>query len=113
MSFATVYNTLDALASAGLSGVLRLSGPGAGNAARFDPNVGAHHHAVCDRCGSVRDIAAGTLAPSAAAVRKLERSAPGFSVRVVERVYHGLCADCARKEIQAAKKERRLEKPVQ
>src|SRR5208283_3157922 len=47
MSFATVYNTLDALASAGLSGTLRLGG-----AARFDPNVDAHHHAVCDRCGA-------------------------------------------------------------
>jgi Fe2+ or Zn2+ uptake regulation protein len=34
MSFATVYNTLDALAKAGLSGTLRL-----GNAARFDPNT--------------------------------------------------------------------------
>src|SRR5947209_6382144 len=51
LSFATVYNTLDALASAGLSGTLRM-----GNAARFDPNTEAHHHAVCDRCGKIRDI---------------------------------------------------------
>ena len=41
MSFATVYNTLDALAQAGLSSTLRLGG-----AARFDPNTMAHHHAV-------------------------------------------------------------------
>src|SRR3989442_12259218 len=52
MSFATVYNTLDALASAGLCAALSLS-PGA---SRFDPNMEAHHHAVCDRCGLVRDI---------------------------------------------------------
>src|SRR5271167_1644113 len=52
MSFATVYNTLDALASAGLCASLSLS-PGA---ARFDPNMAAHHHAVCDRCGLVRDV---------------------------------------------------------
>src|SRR5690348_184536 len=38
MSFATVYNTLDALASAGLCVGLSLA-PGA---ARFDPNMVAH-----------------------------------------------------------------------
>ncbi len=52
MSFATVYNTLDALASAGLCAALSLA-PGP---ARFDPNMQAHHHAVCDRCGLVRDV---------------------------------------------------------
>ena len=91
VSFATVYNTLDALASAGLSGVLRLGG-----AARFDPNTDAHHHAVCERCGAVRDIAAGTLAASPAAVKNLRRSAPGFAVRTVERVYRGTCGACTR-----------------
>src|SRR6185369_982204 len=52
MSFATVYNTLDALASAGLCAALSLS-PGP---SRFDPNMRPHHHAVCDRCGLVRDL---------------------------------------------------------
>src|SRR3954454_24388738 len=54
MSFATVYNTLDALASAGLCAALSLS-PGP---PRFDPNMRAHYHAVCDRCGLVRDVPA-------------------------------------------------------
>jgi Fe2+ or Zn2+ uptake regulation protein len=94
MSFATVYNTLDALARARLAGIVRLPGK-RGDAARFDPNTSAHHHAVCDRCGAVLDIAAGTLQPSPAAVRKLRRSAPGFSVHAVERTYRGLCAECA------------------
>ncbi len=94
MSFATVYNTLDALAAAGLSGMLRL-----GNAARFDPNTDAHHHAVCDDCGNVHDIAAASLSPTSAAVRKLRRTAPGFNVRAVERVYRGLCADCSKKMV--------------
>ncbi len=91
MSFATVYNTLDALASAGLCAALSLS-PGA---SRFDPNMRAHHHAVCDRCGLVRDVPASAHTPAepegAAVV-----SAPGFAVRAVERIYRGLCADCAR-----------------
>lgn len=95
MSFATVYNTLDALAKAGLAGIVRLPGK-RGDAARFDPNTTAHHHAVCDGCGAVVDIAAGTLSPTPGAVRKLRRAAPGFSVRAVERTYRGLCAKCAR-----------------
>jgi Fe2+ or Zn2+ uptake regulation protein len=92
MSFATVYNTLDALANAGLSGILRL-----GTAARFDPNTLAHHHAVCDRCGAVVDVPAGTLSPNAATLKKLGRTAPGFSVRAVLRVYRGLCAACGKR----------------
>jgi Fur family peroxide stress response transcriptional regulator len=96
MSFATVYNTLDALAHAGLAGVVRLPGK-RGDAARFDPNTSPHHHAVCDGCGAVLDITAGTLAPTPAAVRKVRRVAPGFSVHAVERIYRGLCPRCAKK----------------
>jgi Fur family peroxide stress response transcriptional regulator len=95
MSFATVYNTLDSLARAGLAGMVRLPGK-RGDAARFDPNTAPHHHAVCDRCGKVLDIAAGTLAPTPGAVGKVRRAAPGFSVRAVERIYRGLCASCSR-----------------
>jgi Fe2+ or Zn2+ uptake regulation protein len=90
MSFATVYNTLDALADAGLSNTLRL-----GSAARFDPNTTPHHHAVCERCGAVRDIPAHSLASSQAASRRVSKVAPGFLVRSVERVYRGLCAACS------------------
>jgi Fe2+ or Zn2+ uptake regulation protein len=89
MSFATVYNTLDALAAAGLSGTLRL-----GQAARFDPNTEPHHHLVCESCGAIADMPAPSLAPSPAAVRRLGRAAPGFKVRAVERIYRGLCAAC-------------------
>jgi Fe2+ or Zn2+ uptake regulation protein len=95
MSFATVYNTLDALARAGLAGIVRLPGR-RGDAARFDPNGTPHHHAVCDACGVVTDIAAGTLAPTAATTEKLRHAAPGFTVRSVERTYRGLCVKCAR-----------------
>src|SRR3954469_3521920 len=52
MSFATVYNTLGALSSAGLCAAMSLS-PGSG---RFDPNMAPHHHVVCDVCGAVRDL---------------------------------------------------------
>lgn len=81
MSFATVYNTLSTLAEAGLCSSRSLTaGP-----LRFDPNTSAHDHAVCDACGVVVDVPhgrAGGAAPE------------GFQVRVVERIYRGLCAGC-------------------
>lgn len=110
MSFATVYNTLDALANAGLCAALSLA-PGA---ARFDPNMRPHHHAVCDRCGLVRDIpvtfggAETPRDPPGAAPAALgsegsavEGGAPGFVVRSVERIYRGLCAACAKADAGA------------
>ncbi|WP_437959067.1 transcriptional repressor [Sorangium sp. So ce119] len=99
MSFATVYNTLDALASAGLCVALSLS-PGA---SRFDPNMAAHHHAVCDRCGLVRDVPCEPRDPGASSAERSGESvpaqlpaAPGFEVRAVERIYRGICASCAK-----------------
>jgi Fur family peroxide stress response transcriptional regulator len=101
MSFATVYNTLDALAGAGLCAALSLA-PGA---ARFDPNMLPHHHAVCDRCGLVRDI------PLQGAPKQ-EECAPGapagFELRAVERIYRGLCADCAREAAKGSPATRGL-----
>src|SRR6202453_3521817 len=88
MSFATVYNTLDTLARAGLAGIVRLPGK-VGDAAGVDPTTAPHHHAVCDGCGAVLDITAGTLSPTPGAVKKLRRAAPGFDVRAVERIYRG------------------------
>ena len=104
MSFATVYNTLDALTSAGLCAALALS-PGSG---RFDPNMEPHHHLVCDRCGRCATCRArrpgaparrrGRLGPARGRQGSRQRSAkvsPGFEVRTVERILRGLCADCA------------------
>lgn len=96
MSFATVYNTLDTLASAGLCRSLSLS-PGA---SRFDPNMIPHDHAVCDRCGLVRDVPLGEAGeePLVSLAARLIAAAPGFSARTVERIYRGLCDACARGE---------------
>jgi Fur family peroxide stress response transcriptional regulator len=105
MSFATVYNTLDTLAKTGLAGIVRLPGR-RGDAARFDPKTAPHHHAVCDECGAVVDIAASTISPTPGTVKKLRRAAPGFSIRAVERIYRGLCARCARGEGKPASSPR-------
>ncbi len=85
MSFATVYNTLGALARCGLTGSLALGG-----AIRFDPNTEPHHHAVCDGCGAVEDIPAPRVTEELPDPKHLN----GFHVLREERTYRGLCASC-------------------
>jgi len=83
MSVATVYNTLSALGSIGHCRQLDMGGP-----SRFDPNVAPHDHAVCERCGAIRDV---ELDAGTDRVRDL----PDFEVARVERIYRGICARCA------------------
>ena len=85
MSVATVYNTLSALDSLGHCRRLDMGG-----AIRFDPNVTPHDHAVCERCGAIRDVAINEPARAPAA-----HDLAGFRVERVERIYRGLCAACA------------------
>jgi Fe2+ or Zn2+ uptake regulation protein len=94
MSFATVYNTLDALAQAGLSSTLRIDS----GAARFDPNTAPHHHAVCDACGAAFDIPVRSLDPDASGAARVEEATPGFMVTRVEKTYRGTCLGCSRKK---------------
>lgn len=93
MSFATVYNTLAALEKAGSCRVLRVHDDGS---ARFDPRVDPHDHAICDRCGAVRDLESKPQRVASDGSPREARLEDGFHVRAVERVYRGLCADCSR-----------------
>lgn len=95
MSFATVYNTLAALERAGSCRTLRLDGPAGDGGTRFDPNVEPHDHAVCDRCGAVRDVP--HMTPHLTVRAPAEKPAlDGFHVRAVEKLFRGECARCAR-----------------
>ena len=99
MSFATVYNTLDALTKAGLSSTIRL-----GHAARFDPNTTPHHHTVCDLCGDVRDVPGDGPNDVDPRLPRAGRTSKAFSVRAVERVYRGTCAACASRSDKKARR---------
>jgi Fur family peroxide stress response transcriptional regulator len=96
LSVATVYNTLSALTRIARCIPLELGGP-----LRFDANVEPHDHAVCERCGSIRDVndvhgvnhVNDTTVDSGAASGS--EGLLGFTVKRVERIYRGLCATCA------------------
>jgi Fe2+ or Zn2+ uptake regulation protein len=83
VSLRTVYQVLNDLAAMGEIQALDL-GTGA---ARFDPNVDAHHHLVCTSCGKVRDVYVEQVV--------LPAAAPGFTVDSAEVIYRGRCDVCA------------------
>lgn len=85
ISLKTVYQTLNDLAEMGELQVLDV-GTGAG---RFDPNVEAHHHLVCEQCGKVRDVYI-ELPP----VKVPRGKAQGFRIRGTEVVFRGVCDEC-------------------
>ena len=86
VSLKTVYQTLNDLASMGEIQQLDL---GTGST-RFDPNVDAHHHLVCTRCGKVRDLYA-----DFSHVKVPPRRRQGFVVSGAEVVFRGLCDECS------------------
>lgn len=86
VSLRTVYQTLKELVDMGEIHQLDL---GTGSS-RFDPNVGAHHHLVCSRCGKVRDLEVAFPAVEVPAGADL-----GYEISAVEIVFRGRCPDCA------------------
>ena len=85
ISYATVYNCLDALVECGLARQVQLQR----GAVRFCPNMEEHCHYYCDECGSVFDVTLPSNAPSMPGPK-------GFKVDHYDIAVHGFCADCAR-----------------
>ena len=85
LSLKTVYQVLNDLRALGEIQVIDV-GTGAN---RFDPNVGEHHHLVCDRCAMVHDVSVDT---SDLVLSKGQRH--GFAVSDVEITFRGRCAAC-------------------
>lgn len=52
MSFATVYNTLEALKNKGSIQELKIDP----NKKRYDPDISHHHHLICVKCNNIADI---------------------------------------------------------
>lgn len=85
---ATVYRELESLVAAGVAAPVRFES----RAARYELSGGPHHHhAVCVKCETVRDVEAD--AELEAAERKIARRS-GFKVLRHSFELFGLCADC-------------------
>ncbi len=84
MSFATVYNTLDALRDKG--GVRELTiDPGK---KRFDPDTSPHHHLICIKCRHIVDIFTEYKLPLS------DRERHGFEIVGDHIEFYGVCPKC-------------------
>ena len=88
VSFDTVNRTLATFAAIGLIRVVE----GYGQAKRFDPDLGAHHHFRCTRCGHIVDF----HNKDYDAIAVPAEIAGRFTVTGKKVVLEGLCGRCGR-----------------
>ncbi len=84
MSFATVYNTMEALAEK--QGVIELNIDA--NKKRFDPDIRPHNHLICTKCRKMADI-----------FEKYPLDVPedqrqGFEIAGNRIEFYGVCSEC-------------------
>ncbi|MBF0566682.1 MAG: transcriptional repressor [Nitrospirae bacterium] len=84
MSFATVYNNLEALKSRGAILELNID-PGR---RRYDPETGYHHHLVCEKCKKIIDINANFD------LNLTDDQKDGFLIHGNRIEFYGLCMEC-------------------
>lgn len=87
ISLSTVYKNLETLVACGMAIKLTYSD----GSSRYDGRTDPHHHARCERCGTVRDVP-GNLSPEV--VGELE-SCPSFRVTGYRLELTGVCSACA------------------
>lgn len=87
----TLYRNLNQLADAGL--IKKIDG--LEPSAHFDHNTFEHYHFICEKCQKVYDIPS-SVAPD---LVKNTTEATGFDITSHDIVFHGICSECKRKDI--------------
>lgn len=88
MSFATVYNTLNALTKAGALRELTIDP----ERRRYDPDTSAHNHCICISCRKIIDV------PGPISVELPKGAAPGFVLLGNHVEFYGYCRGCKKKK---------------
>ncbi len=88
MSFATVYNTLNALVDAGAVRDLTIDP----DRRRYDPNTQPHHHLFCVECRKVVDI------PDAIPVEVPKTVSEEFLIAGSQIEFFGYCSRCTKRK---------------
>lgn len=86
ISFATVYNSLRYLTSAGLIAEITFGN----GASRFDCRVDRHDHAICTKCGVLVDL----ILEETADLMKMAARRSRFKAESVHLTLYGLCPTC-------------------
>jgi Fur family ferric uptake transcriptional regulator len=86
MTEATVYRTLEFLAS---NGILLIADRGHGHLA-YELSGESHHHIICRSCGAQKEVDPALLAPS---INQME-SETGYRLNAGHLTFFGLCPEC-------------------
>jgi len=89
ISFATVYNTIEKLKS--IDGILELNIDTSRR--RYDPNIKAHHHLICNSCGKIVDIQTDFKLTIPAHISRT------FEIEGNQVEFYGTCHDCRKKKV--------------
>lgn len=89
VSFATVYNTVQALRDRGELLEITIDP----ERKHFDPNPSAHHHIMCTGCGKIGDV----FSDYSTALALPEEVTREFTVTGNHVDFYGVCAACAAK----------------
>ena len=87
ISFATVYNTIQALKDRGEIFELTIDP----ERKHYDPNVEPHHHVVCTGCNKIGDV----FADFTDVLRLPDEVIGDFSVSANHVNFYGVCTDCS------------------
>ena len=90
LSLATVYSTLNTLASLGL--VFELGNAGDGQK-HYDPDTAPHANLICTQCHQIRDL--DDTALQAVSTRVAKKS--GYQIQGARIVYYGICPACSKR----------------
>lgn len=88
MSFATVYNTLEALKNIGNVQELKIDS----SKKRYDPDISRHHHLICIKCKNIVDIHKNFD------ISLSNEIIGGFEVLGNSIEFQGICAKCKQKQ---------------
>ena len=86
LSFATVYNTVQALICRGELCELNIDP----ERRRFDPDASPHHHIRCTSCGRIDDV----MVDYSASLELPDEVLRDFDVQTNHVDFYGLCTDC-------------------
>ncbi len=87
MSFATVYNTLNALTRKGALRELTIDP----ERKRYDPDTSSHHHFICVNCGHIFDV------PEEIRIDLPGTLQENFTVQGYHIEFYGQCTPCQKK----------------
>lgn len=94
ISFATVYNTVEALCSLGTLMELSIDS----ERKHYDPVKEPHHHVICTECGEIADVTIALNSDTIDLTNLPEGILGGFNVDQVHINLYGICEGCSGKK---------------